>query len=423
MSKLANRISKYLPTIRKVTNLTTGAIEIVNEVVASNKKPLDYAYAAFKSLNLVVDNGVIKSPYTEISSWRHDYTLALFFSHVLDEVLPNFPSEKLVLMQDEGMNESFTVYDVYGVKVSTDSPSGDTVAFFYPDKEAWESDRSIRDAHIAALGRAILEHYGTNLHVAMAGDEGELLRLHILAAPKVKTPYSDKASEVYNRLKVFWDNNQCRSMILHGPPGTGKSTVIRWVAENLGGVTLEFVDAGGDHTTPQQITAVVRVLKPDIVIINDVDRIKYLDSYLQAFETIRNDCKLILATANNPDGINTALIRPGRFDDVLPMEKPDEAIIECLTKGIPDKYKKLVHKWPAAYIDDFGKRIQFLGTDCIDEEYKELKRRVERADRNYKDALDEDGDEAIGDIRFTNETIMLPDGSLTSMGKRRRRRK
>ncbi|CAN5363812.1 ATP-binding protein [soil metagenome] len=142
-------------------------------------------------------------------------------------------------------------------------------------------------------------------------------------------------------------------LLLYGPPGTGKTFIARAVAGELGAnfisVTLADVLAGIIGESEQNVHRLfnrARQLSPCVVFIDELDslggkRSQYVNvgwmrnvvnQILQEMDGIGsdNDGVFVLGATNHPWDVDTALLRPGRFDRtvlVLPPDPPARAAI------------------------------------------------------------------------------------------------
>jgi cell division protease FtsH len=154
-----------------------------------------------------------------------------------------------------------------------------------------------------------------------------------------------------------------KGVLLYGPPGTGKTLLARAVA---GEASVPFYSISGSDFVEMFVgvgAARVRDLfnqakenAPAIVFVDEIDAVgrqrgaglggghdereqtlNQLLVEMDGFES--NGSVILIAATNRPDVLDPALLRPGRFDRQIPVERPDlkgrEAILKVHAKGKP----------------------------------------------------------------------------------------
>ncbi|WP_214322573.1 AAA family ATPase [Nonomuraea sediminis] len=126
-----------------------------------------------------------------------------------------------------------------------------------------------------------------------------------------------------------------RGLLLHGPPGTGKTHTVRYLMGRMRGCTV-IVMTGTAIRYVTQAAGLARRLQPAIVILEDVDLVARDRSYdeegnpllfslLDAMDGVGADADVtFVLTTNRADVLERALAdRPGRVDLAVEIPKPD----------------------------------------------------------------------------------------------------
>ncbi|HTV25106.1 MAG TPA: ATP-dependent zinc metalloprotease FtsH, partial [Polyangiaceae bacterium] len=154
-----------------------------------------------------------------------------------------------------------------------------------------------------------------------------------------------------------------RGALLVGPPGTGKTLLARAVAGEAGVAFFsisgsEFIEmfVGVGASRVRELFAEAKKAAPAIVFIDEIDAVgrargaglggsndereqtlNQLLSEMDGFD--RSDLTVVLAATNRPDVLDAALLRPGRFDRRVLVDRPEldarRAIIDVHTHDKP----------------------------------------------------------------------------------------
>jgi hypothetical protein len=184
--------------------------------------------------------------------------------------------------------------------------------------------------------------------------------------------------ELGTRMKAFLDAGESRSYLLAGPPGTGKSVAIRWLVDSLGlsSVRIDLAVLArlhGTHspTLATSLETLLRLLRPRAMILDDLDRVAVTAALLAFLELAQKTCQVVSASATSVDKMRGAALRPGRFDDIVRVERLDPDVLRKLIHDDAALFERLA-PLPAAYVVEIVKRMRVLGRDQAMGELDEL---------------------------------------------------
>lgn len=139
-----------------------------------------------------------------------------------------------------------------------------------------------------------------------------------------------------------------RGILLEGPPGTGKTLLARAIASECDAAFLsvsasEFVElyVGMGAQKVRELFSVARLNSPCIIFIDEIDAIgkqrgatplatndereQTLNQLLAEMDGFQTNSEIIvIAATNRKDTLDTALLRPGRFDRIVRVPPPDQ---------------------------------------------------------------------------------------------------
>ena len=140
-----------------------------------------------------------------------------------------------------------------------------------------------------------------------------------------------------------------KAVVLFGPPGTGKTTFAKGAAGRLGWPFVELfpsrLAAEGPHSRAsalREFFELVAHIEHLVLFIDEVDEITGKRSERRDTEGVTNellkaipsfrarDHRLLVCATNSVRDLDPALLRPGRFDYVLPIGPPDTAARSAL---------------------------------------------------------------------------------------------
>ena len=182
----------------------------------------------------------------------------------------------------------------------------------------------------------------------------------------------DEAVEELQEIKEFLQNPQKframgakipKGVLLFGPPGTGKTLLARAVAGEAGVPFFsisgsDFVEmfVGVGASRVRDLFEQAKAQAPAIIFVDEIDAVgrhrgaglggghdereQTLNQLLVEMDGFDvNTGVILIAGTNRPDILDPALLRPGRFDRQIMVDRPDlkgrEAILEVHSKGKP----------------------------------------------------------------------------------------
>ena len=166
----------------------------------------------------------------------------------------------------------------------------------------------------------------------------------------------EEGNSAYERLGI----EPGKGILLYGPPGTGKTLIAKAIANESG---TNFISVNGPEMASKwmgeserairQIFKRAKQMAPCIIFFDEIDSIApvrgsgdgsawervvaQLLTSMDGVESMRN--VTVMAATNRPDMIDPALLRPGRFDRMVLVGKPDGAsrlnILKIHTRKMP----------------------------------------------------------------------------------------
>ena len=142
-----------------------------------------------------------------------------------------------------------------------------------------------------------------------------------------------------------YDVPAINGVLLFGPPGTGKTMIMRAVANDYKGLTMltlngaEIAREGIEKATStmRDVFNRARDNAPSIIFIDEIDGLvpkregaseftaQITTALLQEMDGIKTYSNVVIVAATNrPDMLDTALLRPGRFDKLIFVKPPSE---------------------------------------------------------------------------------------------------
>ena len=204
------------------------------------------------------------------------------------------------------------------------------------DKTEVAAALKLLDALLAEPSKAIMVYGGHSMPLPPGAYDWDKLVLDPVVTRLVKRDFET----LFDREEWFHENGLPfhRGYLLYGPPGNGKTSVIRVMAAHPA-VSAYTINLYGEHIDDDSVTELFEIAygnAPSLVIFEDIDRLfpkkeeeggrikvclKHLLNCLDG--VVVNDGVIVVGTANNPKVLDPAILkRPGRFDRVVGFKNP-----------------------------------------------------------------------------------------------------
>jgi len=370
---------KWTKRLRDVLQIADEVSEILIHL-RDSPKPSDYASIGLRLVNSSLSH-YDKFSGNPFKGWKD---VELFeFCQFLFEIVKN--NHKVETVQEK---ESTTYYlsKIYDIE------------FGWKDRDGYISGPYIKEIEhseaLSVLGRMIWENMGTTSCVLKKKNRSEYENGTMIVSDDLEEEVyeSQAAIEILERSKSFIDNGYNRSIMLYGRPGTGKTSIMKYIAREMGGHILRINVADLDNLDSEDMLSAIDLLQPNILIIDDFDRVTRPEKFLSDLEKFNKKIKLFIVSVNSVSKLDDAVIRPGRFDDILKLEKIDKEIVDQLIGDVPKDVHDRLSELPIAYVSEFNKRKEILGVEKAIEEVVELEQRISQAIRERR-SDDEDWEE------------------------------
>jgi hypothetical protein len=330
--------------------------------VRSQPTPLTIAAVASRAVKAIRD-ATQQDPEVFYHDWHH-----IDLSPVSGFVLGLCEQSKLTKQEPSAQGKGrIVVADLHGIDIG------------WIVYDTWRSGPWIRRVEFVQSARAAVR-------TLIWGRIGSALRVHVppfgdlmLREDRlIDSMPSMAADEIYQRCQRFIGAGHRRSVLLHGQPGTGKSHIIRQVATRSGQMTLRL--HARDIERASGLPALIDLLEPGAVLIDDIDRLREPGSILEEIDEMRTGASLLLVTANDLSKLDPALLRPGRFDDVVHVATLDDGVLDRLLVDVPLAEAARLRRLPVAYVHEFLRHQDAFGHEAAIAAMAELEKRAGAAE-------------------------------------------
>jgi transitional endoplasmic reticulum ATPase len=264
----------------------------------------------------------------------------------------------------------------------------------------------------------------TTVHWEDAGGLDDV-KQHLVEAVEwpIKTP------EIFTKLGI----RAPKGILLYGPPGCGKTLLARAVATeseanfiSIKGPEVFSKWVGESEKAIREVFRKARMAAPAVVFLDEIDSltprrgmgmsdsgvservISQLLTEMDGITTLQDI--VVIAATNRPDMVDSAVLRPGRFDRLIYVPEPDEKsrlqILKIYTKGMPISNDVDLDQITIATKYYSGADIESL---CREAAMHSLRKNVNSSEvtmKDFQDALKEMGPSITPDMEKWYKSFM-----------------
>ena len=230
-----------------------------------------------------------------------------------------------------------------------------------------------------------------------------------------------KTPEMFTRLGI----RPPKGILLYGPPGCGKTLLARAVATeseanfiSVKGPEVFSKWVGESEKAIREVFRKARMASPTVIFLDEIDSltprrgmgmsdsgvservISQLLTEMDGIVTLQDI--VVIAATNRPDMVDSAVLRPGRFDRLIYVPEPDEKsrlqILKLYTKGMPISKDVDLNQLTIATKYYSGADIESL---CREAAMHALRKNVNSTEvimKDFQDALKEMGPSVSPDM-------------------------
>lgn len=322
-------------------------ISVPEEEIEINKKSLIVRYADRKGF-VRLENCNTYLFYQDIIRRNYDDVLNL---------IEGDSGVFRVLPMDNG--ENFHFYELY------EKDSEMEYLPFLPDNQTQPKRRAAVEDGLASL-------YWENRQIIKLDMRSDVIEFDDI--DPIDRQYEGELTKISDNLIDCRQKGIRRSLLFQGEPGTGKSTLVGNIAKKVSKRTIVLTHSFMDWLNEHQWALLLRMLKPEMIIVDDIDRIsRTMERKLSLFEDHYCKVPFILMTSNHFTNLPKAFKRPGRIDEIIEMQSPVRkiryevirAIAEQEEIEIPDEkmpiFDEIHQEFAGAYIVELLRRVKAYG--------------------------------------------------------------
>jgi energy-coupling factor transporter ATP-binding protein EcfA2 len=166
---------------------------------------------------------------------------------------------------------------------------------------------------------------------------------------------SEQARELIEDLRAELATGEpCRTVLLVGPPGSGKSTMARQIAEAFAETTVAVDGVALSSETcfnyirpeesrgtgSEDVVSIVKHCGAQAVVVDDYDRRADEGQSLALIRDLRASARVVIFTANDRSALSGAECRPKRFDKIVYVAGLDRETARSIAPDLPESVRE-----------------------------------------------------------------------------------
>lgn len=369
------------PMIEQVSSVGEDMLDIAVKLAEGGKNPLSIGSATASFVGALQRANIIRST-SAITLYREKHELDTHLGINLYTLM----MENDVLNESESIKvASDTIEELWSHSISEGSEIYAT-GYYNRDSSSGNDVESNFMTFLTSknfdknkLAERIWAKFPTGLYLQVSGEENELILNKVVQSADNYVPPFD-IGEFVDSLRVFKQEGISRSYLLLGPPGVGKSSFTNRIGRHFGNRFIKIDPSVMLRLSASSLSIIFDFFKPEVVVMDDFDRAES-EKFLFLLENMKNTFPQItlFGTVNYVAMLDAALIRPGRFDEPIWFEYPDEQMRAVVLRAYLEKFQivptemqlkhlvSITENLSQAHLKEITIKIRQKGMSCADD--------------------------------------------------------
>lgn len=200
-----------------------------------------------------------------------------------------------------------------------------------------------KDMSFNTIVERVWSIFDGRVHVELKHGNFEFSRVFENTDPMFGIQAAQMFSDFQKQHHAYVADHVPRTYLLCGPPGVGKTAFAERLSQ-INNRTIRLAAATMTMVDFKTISFLIDNMMPDFLIIDDIDRnldndksLSTLFMIFEAFKRKHPDVTVIL-TVNDIHKLDAALLRPGRIDEIIDFECPDDRDRALIIAGYMEQF-------------------------------------------------------------------------------------